>query len=512
MLQQPAPGQVDLLDDLLQAAEKRFSGEGHQPAAIRGFETFSEWVCRVSPEYRFYRHTKLLCDIVQRIADGHLKRVMIWIPPGTSKSETVSRLFAAYYLYRFPAREVGLVSYGASLAEDLAGDAREYYVAAGGELDDSTHAKGDWATTAGGGMWGKGFGGAIRGRRYHLGIVDDPHKGPEELESEALGSKFPRWWQRTWLNRQNLFFEEGASIVVIMQRLATNDLCGWLLEQPDAAQWTIVALDAVRSDEPWQQCDPETGEDIGEIPMCCDVVPDWREPGELLCPELLSLERLAEQTGDVMAYNAQYLQRPVPASSQMFQRQSFTICTPQQVPPLLVKVLGVDLAVTEKTSADYTVGFPMGWAANGLYYLFNPYRKQAEAPDAHEGIVNRALQFGADIIAVEQVAFQASFVQYLRRDRRLVGCVLLGVPADKDKVARAKGWSPFAGAGQIVLVDDGSGWIEKFFAELLKFPRSKNKDQVDTVGICFAAMRTGGKAGKAMVGGVRSHPAPSGMR
>lgn len=456
--------------------------------------SFVSYVNTVNERFRWYRHNQELAKVCQGILDGKLKRVIITIPPGTSKSEMISRLLSAAYLDRYPTREVGLVSYGADLAQSLAGDAREYFIAGGGKLDPSTSAKGNWKTLAGGGMWGNGFAGPIRGRRFHLGIVDDPHKGPEDLESEVLREKFHQWWSRTWLNRQNLFFEEGAAIVLVMQRLAENDLAGWLLSQPDADQWVVVALDAVRSEEPWQEVDAQ-GNSVGVIPMSCTVWPDWREPGELLCPELLGPERLKEQQADPDAYDAQFQQRPRPTSGTILDANKFILTEPNEVPALLRKVLGGDLALTEKETSDWTVGFPLGYGTNGHYYLFRPYREQAESPDTLKGMAARARSARVQAIGVESVAYQTSFVQHMRRDLTLAGIPILEVPADRDKVVRARGWSPLVVASVVHLVADpehtlatGVDWRDVFLAEVKTFPRKK-KDQIDAVGIAIAALR-----------------------
>jgi len=74
------------------------------------------------------------------------------------------------------------------------------------------------------------------------------------------------------------------------------------------------------------------------------------------------------------------------------------------------------------------------------------------------------------------------------------------VAADIDKLSRARGWSPLARDGQIILVDDGSGWVEKFLDEAETFPRRK-KDQIDAVGLCMEAMRSLDPGAIALVGG-----------
>src|SRR5688572_4691682 len=59
--------------------------------------TFREFVNKINPRYRWYRHCEVLADVLQKVADGEIKRLMLFTPPRHGKSETVSRLFTAYF-------------------------------------------------------------------------------------------------------------------------------------------------------------------------------------------------------------------------------------------------------------------------------------------------------------------------------------------------------------------------------------------------------------------------------
>src|SRR5262244_218685 len=92
---------------------------------------FREFVSKVNPRYRWYRHCEVLAAVLQRVADGEVKRLMVFMPPRHSKSETVSRLFTSYFLHRYPERWVGLSSSAADLANTLSRNARDNYKLAG---------------------------------------------------------------------------------------------------------------------------------------------------------------------------------------------------------------------------------------------------------------------------------------------------------------------------------------------------------------------------------------------
>ena len=44
------------------------------------------------------RHHQLLNDTLQKVADGEIKRLMVFMPPGSAKSTYGSTLFPAWYL------------------------------------------------------------------------------------------------------------------------------------------------------------------------------------------------------------------------------------------------------------------------------------------------------------------------------------------------------------------------------------------------------------------------------
>lgn len=129
--------------------------------------TFREFIARVNPRYQFYRHCEELIAVLQRVADDELRRVMVFEPPRHSKSETVTRLFSAYYLYRHPDRWCAIASYGADLAYTLSRAAREYYERGGGVLHRASRAVKHWQTRERGGLWAAGVGGTATGKGYH---------------------------------------------------------------------------------------------------------------------------------------------------------------------------------------------------------------------------------------------------------------------------------------------------------------------------------------------------------
>lgn len=216
-------------------------------AASRKPLSFVEFVTLVKPRYIWYQHCLILADILQRVADGELSRVMIFMPPRHGKSEAASRMFTAYLLYRFPERYVGLCSYSAALAFTLSRASRDNYITGGGTLSKTTTATEHWETGKGGGMWAAGVGGPITGKGFHVGIIDDPIKNSDEARSETIRENIKEWYQSTFYTRE----EPGGAIVIIQTRWHEEDLAGWLLSEADddGDQWFALSMPALSETE-----------------------------------------------------------------------------------------------------------------------------------------------------------------------------------------------------------------------------------------------------------------------
>ena len=236
------------------------------------------YAARARPRYQWYRHCLALKEVLQRVLEGTLRRVLIIEPPRHGKSELVSRLFTGHYLATFPDRWVGLVSYGDALAFSLSRAARDNFLMAGGALNPLVQSVGHWETRERGGLWSAGIGGAIVGKGFHLGVIDDPIKNAEDAASTNVREKQREWYQSVFTTRE----EPQGALVVIQTRWHREDLMGWLLQQEadeEPERWHVVYLPALA-------CEPP------EFPDTVSLEPDWREPGEPLCPERYPLDKL----------------------------------------------------------------------------------------------------------------------------------------------------------------------------------------------------------------------------
>ena len=140
-----------------------------------------------------------------------------------------------------------------------------------------------------------------------------------------------------------------------------------------------------------------------------------------------------------------------------------------------VKVyIGVDLAISKKTSADYFVLFVIGLDDEGNIYCLD-YIKDRLSFDKQ---VNTILMYGetkypmALRIGVESVAYQEAMLQELRRQSSLP---IQSLKTSTDKVTRATRRSSLFEQGKVYLRDD----MKEFEEMLLLFPEVAHDDLFD---------------------------------
>lgn len=304
--------------------------------------SFREFVDYVTQgRYLWYRYAEVIASVLQRVADGTLTRVIVCAPPRLGKSEPISKLFPAYVLYRHASWWVGLLSYGAQLAHTFSRAARAHYGTALGYLPGRV-AKGVslWETGHGGGVWAQGARGALLGRGFNVGIIDDPLKNAEEASSETVRTAVWEFYSTTFYSRQEAPLP--AAIVVVMQRWHEDDLVGRLLAQEWSAwhdfasgdidaceRWHVVHLPAI-AEHPHAIAEYERESGRALYPPSCTVEPDWRQPGEALCPERANTEYLTKLFRRIGPYYtaALYQQRPRASGGSVFPPDSLRTMDP----------------------------------------------------------------------------------------------------------------------------------------------------------------------------------------
>ena len=247
------------------------------------------------PEYQTPAHIKLLAHKLEEVERGNIKRLAIFMPPRHGKSQLTSQFFPAWYLGRNPSKFVIATTYAQDLADDFGRSVRnqiqdEDYNRI---FNDCTLSKDSssvrrFHTTGSGVYYAVGAGGAITGRGAHLLLIDDPIKGREDADSDAMRSNLIDWYRSTAYSR----LMPGGSIILIQTRWHEDDLAGWILRETSHEPWEVIELPAVLD---------EKASKILKRPK-----------GQALWPEAYDKKRLEEikKTAGSREWNSLYMQRP----------------------------------------------------------------------------------------------------------------------------------------------------------------------------------------------------------
>lgn len=424
---------------------------------------FNEWIDRDNGRLDWRtKHHIYLYQMLEKVTFGETKRLMIFMPPRHSKSETVTIRYVAWRLLRDPRSNIVIGSYNQKLANRFSKRVRSI-IDECGELSETSRAADEWQTRHGGGLKAVGAGAGITGFGADLIVIDDPVKNRAEAESLRRRDNTWDWFSDDIYTR----LEPDAPVILIQTRWHEDDLAGRLIEQManGGEQWQVVKLPAI------------AGEDD----------PLGRAFGEPLWPDRFDtehLERIRAQQGSY-SFSALYQQEPMPADDGLFQRKWFSQIV-KQAPLGLRWVRGYDLAVSTKETADRTASFRCALDADGNLYIADGYCGRIDYPAQRRYVLDRLTRERETLHCVESALHGKALVQDIRSTAKKSGGRLIDVRPSKDKVTRALRWSPIAESGKLRLV--AGPWINAFIDEACSFPAGTHDDQIDAVSIAVDAL------------------------
>jgi len=300
----------------------------------RDIDIFKTW-CLLSTlnftRYFFYiknkrdfvvgEHHRKVCALLDDVLSGKVKKVIINIAPRYSKTELAVKNFIAMGLALNPRAKFIHLSYSDDLVRDNSGEIQNILLEPEYQrlflaIPTSTNSK-KWYTKEGGGLYAVSSAGQVTGFGAGLVdeeidkdeeeiidefmscidteefggaiVIDDPIK-PDDALSPVMRNKINNRFDSTLRNRVN---SRNTPIVIIMQRVHEEDLCGFLLSN-EPGEWTVLSLPCI-----------------------------YEEDGEekALWPFKHTLEEL-KKLRDINAYvfDTQYMQDPRPLAGLMYEQ------------------------------------------------------------------------------------------------------------------------------------------------------------------------------------------------
>jgi len=447
---------------------------------------FPDWLQKTMPYWRWdWRHQLYLYERLHRVTTGECKRLMIFMPPRHSKSETVTVRYSAWRLERNPKLNIILGSYNQKLANRFSRKIRQI-VEERVLLSKDRKAVDEWETHERGGVRAVGVGAGITGFGGSLILIDDPVKNRAEAESLVRRDNAWDWFTDDIYTR----LEPDAAIILIQTRWHEDDMAGRLMmnSRDGGDQWEVVNLPALA------ESSGSAGIPARDLPAGSprsDGDPLGRSPGEALWPERFNTEYLDKVRRQMGSYSfaALYQQRPVPIDGALFKRNWFKRIV-AAAPAGLRWARGYDLAVSTRNSADYTASFRCAFDPAGNLYIADGFRRRIEYPDQRRYVLVRIAAEANTCHGIEKALHGQALVQDLRRDSRGKGSAIQAVRVDADKFTRALTWSSLAEDDKVILVQ--GSWIDEFIAEACQFPDGTHDDQIDAVSLAVRMLKQQG--------------------
>ncbi len=414
--------------------------------AIRAFETaladapgikpILDFIPQISPRYQRPVHLRKLLDMMQR-AHREPLRVLVSVPPRHSKTESILHSIA-WILRDDPTAMCGYVSYAAEIARSKSRLARDYAFAAGVEARGDASALHEWLTPDGGGLRTAGIGGPLTGHGFRVLIIDDPIKNRQEAESRLIRDRNWEWFTSTATTR----LEPNGSIIVVHTRWHEDDLIGRCVKQT----------------ETYHQSSGTEGENWTHINL--QAIDDVM--GTALWPEMWPVDKLQKKRAAIGEYDwaSLYQGRPRPRGSNVFNEPARYTGTPSLDGRRIV--IGVDVAGTAKTTADWTVAVVLACSGYGdamTADVIHVERMQATIPNVCRRLATLQSSYSGAPLAIESDGLGKAVPQVLRDIEP--GLRIIERRAEGDKFTRAQSYAAAWNAGR-VRVPTTAPWVAPF--------------------------------------------------
>lgn len=406
-----------------------------------------------------------ICEHLEAVTRGDIKRLLMNVPPGSMKSLLVSVIWPAW---EWGPRDLPEKRFlGTAHKQDLAvRDSTkcrrliqsEWYQSLWPlKLTGDQNAKTKFENEKTGFREAMAFT-SMTGARGDRVILDDPHSVDDANSPVKLSTDIVTF-REALPSRVN---NDESAIIIIMQRLAVGDVSDVAIELGYEHLCIPMRYENGRSKNAVGLPDPRSVE------------------GELMFPERFGEKQVSELEKSLGTYASagQLQQRPSPRGGGLFKDEWWQYY--DVAPKMQYRIIFCDTAQKTKEQNDYSVLQCWGYPGDGRAFLLDQMRGKWEAPELlttarafwnkHKADTSSPLRS----INVEDKASGTGLIQTLKREN----VPIKAIPRSTDKVTRAMDVAPTIEAGCVYLPRN-SVWLADFLSEATSFPNGAFDDQLD---------------------------------
>jgi predicted phage terminase large subunit-like protein len=429
----------------------------------------SDFASFVRKAYRHDHSTKLgdepylayLCHELEGVANGETRRLLINLPPRHLKTFLAAIYLPAWVLAHDPSARIMVITYSERLAELITYHIRKVLRASWFKALFTTRVAkdrskaGDFATTAGGGVFATSVNGALAGRGADLIIFDDPLDLKDAGNAERIALVNQRFDSLIMSRLNN---PKTGQVVIIAHRLNENDLSAHVGEQGDYCH-VILSLIAKR----------KKSYDLGGHAWV-------RKRGELLRPGSFTpreLKRLEQNTLNP-DFGLLYQQGTHAARRLTIKPRHFDSFDPNSIGGLPI-ILSIDPGHRGSVDGSYCV--IQAWTPHeGNQLLVAQWREQCGYEQLRNAYWKFVRRFRPSVALIEATANGPALIADAKR--RSTPRVVEIVPGGRSKAARLLTHVPLIRKSR-VLLPATAPWRADYIKEMVEFPSAPFDDQVD---------------------------------
>ena len=450
-------------------------------------------------------HIDAICEHLEAVSRGEIRKLQIWIPRGMMKSLNVSVFWPAWEWTTKPHLRYWTAVYELGLSGRLAALSRtiivsEWYRERWGHVFSLTRdGERYFANDQGGTRLATAPKGTALGEHGHRIIIDDPINAlAADATSRVVLDATNEWYDASVQGSKA--DPSTAAEVIIMQRLHENDLAQHAYEQ-SPNEWTILCLpERFESDHPFRfKLDP-------------------RVDGDLLWPSYRTAVESDQMALTLGPYRraGQMQQRPSAREGDLLKRYWWRFYHPElftnpamenRRPKFTRVVISVDTPLKDKQSSDMVA--IQAWGVKGAdCYLLDLRKGHMSKGQAYRAVLEmgghmrKMFPHAIHNVLIENAGYGPELIEELKRVLR--GVLKLSRAHEGDKELRAEAASAGLESGNHYLPgfrqgndemslprdDLNSADVTDFIDSCAGFPNARYDDDVDAWSQCMNWLST----------------------